>query len=178
MKMKKQAMDRAHRLGQTKPVVVYRIISHASIEDKMFRVQVFKQGLCKTALGKENQQRYFNTGDMKTLFSKLDDETGSTLQLLNCDDSSEKVEQQLVNDCGEVSETNAFWSESGLHGFADYSDLFTVFLFYFRTRRTLLLRVNKSTISLFPKKSKSVNSHSHSCINFQVKVIKIISSTQ
>ncbi|CAD7941358.1 unnamed protein product [Amoebophrya sp. A25] len=119
-----QAMDRAHRLGQTKDVVVYRVISHASIEDKMFRVQVFKQGLCKTALGRENQQRYFNTNDMKALFSKLEDETGSTLQLLNCENDSEKVEAQLVQDCGELADDNPFWKSSCLHGFADYSDLF------------------------------------------------------
>ncbi|CAD7956167.1 unnamed protein product [Amoebophrya sp. A120] len=68
-----QAMDRAHRLGQTKEVVVYRVISHSTIEDKMFRVQVFKQGLCKTALGRENQQRYFNTDELKTLFTPIED---------------------------------------------------------------------------------------------------------
>eukprot|EP00392_Amoebophrya_sp_AT5.2_P002731 g2736.t1 len=122
-----QAMDRAHRLGQKKEVVVYRIISHATIEDKMFRVQVFKQGLCKTALGKENQQRYFNTDELKTLFTKLEDESSSTLKLLDCEEDSDKVCQTLIDDVGELEEDNKFWTSAGLRGFADYSELFQGF---------------------------------------------------
>jgi SNF2 family DNA or RNA helicase len=30
-----QAADRCHRVGQTKPVVVYRLVGHAALEDKV-----------------------------------------------------------------------------------------------------------------------------------------------
>ena len=45
-----QAVDRAYRIGQTREVRVYRLITSGFIEDKMFRLQVFKMGLTKTAL--------------------------------------------------------------------------------------------------------------------------------
>lgn len=37
-----QAIDRAHRLGQTRTVNVYRLITKASIEEKVMRYQKFK----------------------------------------------------------------------------------------------------------------------------------------
>ena len=35
-----QAVDRVHRIGQKKDVVIYRLIGAGAIEDKMFRLQV------------------------------------------------------------------------------------------------------------------------------------------
>eukprot|EP00494_Astrolonche_serrata_P022655 UN22912 len=40
-----QAVDRAYRLGQTKNVVVYRLVTCETIEDKIYRRQVSKKGL-------------------------------------------------------------------------------------------------------------------------------------
>lgn len=37
-----QAVDRAYRIGQTKDVVTYRLITCGTIEEKMYRLQVFK----------------------------------------------------------------------------------------------------------------------------------------
>lgn len=37
-----QAIDRAHRLGQTKTVNVYRLITQGSIEEKVMQLQNFK----------------------------------------------------------------------------------------------------------------------------------------
>eukprot|EP00438_Fugacium_kawagutii_P009113 Skav217851 [mRNA] locus=scaffold3024:144681:145115:+ [translate_table: standard] len=76
-----QAIDRVHRIGQKqeagpalvglcrfcdehKPdklpeVVVYRLIGSGAIEDKMFRLQIFKGGLSKTFMEHEQQVRFF-----------------------------------------------------------------------------------------------------------------------
>eukprot|EP00923_Selenidium_pygospionis_P046360 GHVN01079939.1.p1 GENE.GHVN01079939.1~~GHVN01079939.1.p1 ORF type:complete len:1023 (-),score=243.51 GHVN01079939.1:38-3052(-) len=64
-----QAVDRAYRMGQTRDVVVYRLISAGAIEEHMYRIQIFKSGLTKTALECEDQIRYFTLEDLRKMFS-------------------------------------------------------------------------------------------------------------
>ncbi len=42
--MEAQAIDRAHRIGQTQPVFVHRLIAEDSIEEKMLELQARKKG--------------------------------------------------------------------------------------------------------------------------------------
>lgn len=67
-------MDRAYRIGQTRNVVVYRLISCGTIEEKIYRKQVFKGMLSKTATdktegsSKETYKRYFTHQELRQLF--------------------------------------------------------------------------------------------------------------
>lgn len=45
-------MDRVHRIGQTKPVRVVRMVSANSVEDRILEIQERKQALGKGALRK------------------------------------------------------------------------------------------------------------------------------
>ncbi|CAN0458572.1 unnamed protein product, partial [Ectocarpus sp. 12 AP-2014] len=47
-----QAMDRVHRIGQTKPVRVVRMVSADSVEDRILEIQEAKEALGKGALRK------------------------------------------------------------------------------------------------------------------------------
>jgi len=40
-----QATDRAHRIGQTRPVTVYRLLTHGTVEEKVVRMQAGKREL-------------------------------------------------------------------------------------------------------------------------------------
>ncbi|KAL9939416.1 hypothetical protein V8E36_001233 [Tilletia maclaganii] len=54
-----QAQDRAYRIGQTRDVDVYRLIGSGSLEERIFRRQIFKQQLANLAYGEEKQDRHF-----------------------------------------------------------------------------------------------------------------------
>ncbi|MGJ8672297.1 SNF2-related protein [Rubritalea sp.] len=50
-----QATDRAYRIGQTKPVSVYKLIARGTVEEKILKLQDKKRGLIGAAIGDESQ---------------------------------------------------------------------------------------------------------------------------
>ena len=53
-----QAMDRAHRIGQTKTVNVYRLICSDTIEEKIMRLQSIKMEMSKAIVKSDNSTMY------------------------------------------------------------------------------------------------------------------------
>ncbi len=64
-----QARERAWRLGQTKPVTIYRLITAGTIEEKIYHRQLWKQYLTSRVLNDPKQSRFFKTTDLFDLFS-------------------------------------------------------------------------------------------------------------
>ena len=52
-----QAVDRAYRIGQRRHVLVYRLITSGTVEEKIYRRQVFKGGLAKVTMNDTNPTR-------------------------------------------------------------------------------------------------------------------------
>ena len=65
-----QAQDRAYRIGQTKPVTVYRLISQGTIEEKILQRQALKQTLADEVIdGEEEGFRNLDPADLVSLFT-------------------------------------------------------------------------------------------------------------
>ncbi|XP_029296448.1 DNA excision repair protein ERCC-6-like [Cottoperca gobio] len=76
-----QAVDRAYRIGQSENVVIYRLITCGTVEEKIYRRQVFKDSLIRQNTGdKKNPFRYFSKQELKELFL-LEDTRSSSTQL-------------------------------------------------------------------------------------------------
>lgn len=74
-----QARERAWRIGQTKDVTVYRLITRGTIEEKVYHRQIYKHFLTNKILKNPQQRRFFKARDMKDLFILNDDrDNGST----------------------------------------------------------------------------------------------------
>ncbi|KVH94289.1 Helicase, C-terminal [Cynara cardunculus var. scolymus] len=74
-----KARERAWRIGQTKDVTVYRLITRGTIEEKVYHRQIYKHFLTNKILKNPQQRRFFKARDMKDLFTLNDDrENGST----------------------------------------------------------------------------------------------------
>ena len=47
-----QAADRAHRIGQTKPVIIHKLVTKDTVEEKIIALQNKKRHLAESVIGK------------------------------------------------------------------------------------------------------------------------------
>ena len=59
---------RAYRMGQTKPVFVYRLIATGTMENFVYDRQVNKAQLAKSVVDDTNVTRLFSSRDLQALF--------------------------------------------------------------------------------------------------------------
>ncbi len=65
-----QAIDRAHRIGQTKQVFAYRLIARDTIEEKVLQLQATKRDLAAAIIGEDNSLiRNLKREDLEVLLS-------------------------------------------------------------------------------------------------------------
>lgn len=72
-----QATDRAHRIGQTKPVSVYRLLTHGTVESKILKRAQQKCVVQQSVLSGQKQD-YFKPSEIKDFL--LDDEEKESLK--------------------------------------------------------------------------------------------------
>lgn len=66
--MDEQATDRAHRIGQTKPVTIYRLVTRGTVEEKIVRRAQQKQNVQSTVYGDS-----FKVKDVQLMLAEGDD---------------------------------------------------------------------------------------------------------
>ena len=64
-----QALERSYRIGQKREVAVYRLICMGTIEEKMYKKQIFKQFLSNKIIQDPEQRRLFGPSTLFDLFS-------------------------------------------------------------------------------------------------------------
>lgn len=65
-----QASDRAHRMGQTRPVTIYRFIAKNTIEDKILALHEHKRDLANTLLEGSDDINHVSAEDMMALLQE------------------------------------------------------------------------------------------------------------
>uniref|UniRef100_A0A8C6K1Y3 DNA excision repair protein ERCC-6-like n=1 Tax=Melopsittacus undulatus TaxID=13146 RepID=A0A8C6K1Y3_MELUD len=92
-----QAVDRAYRIGQKENVVIYRLITCGTVEEKIYRRQVFKDSLIRQTTGdKKNPFRYFSKQELRELFTLEDTRTSATqIQLQSLHATQRQTDLQL-----------------------------------------------------------------------------------
>ena len=68
-----QARERAWRIGQSKNVAIYRLITKGTIDEKVYHRQLYKQFLTNKVLQDPKQRKFFSAKQLGNLFS-LDEE--------------------------------------------------------------------------------------------------------
>lgn len=65
-----QAIGRAYRIGQTREVTVFRMITAGTVEEKMYERQLYKDGIRRVVLTTGDEvQRYFQRSELSKMFN-------------------------------------------------------------------------------------------------------------
>ncbi|XP_050166743.1 DNA excision repair protein ERCC-6-like [Myiozetetes cayanensis] len=115
-----QAVDRAYRIGQKENVVIYRLITCGTVEEKIYRRQVFKDSLIRQTTGdKKNPFRYFTKQELRELFTLEDTRTSVTqVQLQSLHATQRKSDTQL-------DEHIAYLHSLAMFGISDHDLIYT-----------------------------------------------------
>jgi superfamily II DNA or RNA helicase len=66
--VEQQAADRAHRIGQDRPVFIYRLVASDTVEERILALQERKRALADAALGEAGRAASLTRDDLLTLF--------------------------------------------------------------------------------------------------------------
>ena len=64
-----QAIDRTHRIGQTRTVIAYRLLTLGTLEEKIWELQQRKAALARDVLGEDGFARTLTRGDLQYLLT-------------------------------------------------------------------------------------------------------------
>lgn len=65
-----QASDRAHRIGQTRPVTIYRLVAENTIEEKIIRLHATKRNLAESLLEGSDQSAKLSLSELVALIKE------------------------------------------------------------------------------------------------------------
>lgn len=113
-----QAVDRCYRIGQRRPVEVYRFIAAGTVEEKMYEKQIFKDGIRRvvTTSAGSNTHRYFDKYELSKLFQLSKVGECPVLQKLE--------EQNRIGDVHFSTQKNFFEAHEGVIGLSSHDAVY------------------------------------------------------
>ncbi|KAL5566846.1 hypothetical protein UlMin_030010 [Ulmus minor] len=99
-----QAIYRAWRYGQKKPVFAYRLMAHGTMEEKIYKRQVTKEGLAARVVDRQQVHRTISKEEMLHLFEFGDDDP-DTLILLD-QENGHADDQNMSAEAGKLPKQN------------------------------------------------------------------------
>ena len=95
-----QAKERSWRIGQTKNVTIYRLLTSGTIEEKIYQRQIFKTYLTNKILKDPKQSRFFKSNQLLDLFTytpgyKNCTETGSIFSSFDVEITKKDVKRKV-----------------------------------------------------------------------------------
>jgi TATA-binding protein-associated factor len=111
-----QAMDRAHRIGQTRVVNVYRLITKNTIEEKIMSLQKFKLGIANTVVNIENSSlSSMGTEQLMNMFNKEEEnkESGAVKHT----SGGKLTLNKLIENMSELWDENQYENEYNIDNF-------------------------------------------------------------
>ncbi|XP_052191334.1 protein CHROMATIN REMODELING 20 [Diospyros lotus] len=94
-----QAIYRVWRYGQTKPVFAYRLMAHGTMEEKIYKRQVTKEGLAARVVDRQQVHRTISKEEMLHLFDFGDDENLDSLPE-HGEDNGHATKQSMAGEIG------------------------------------------------------------------------------
>lgn len=119
-------MDRAHRIGQTRVVNVYRLITKQTIEEKIMSLQRFKLGIANSVVNIENSslssmgtEQIMNMFDREAAASAAPNNTNKSANTAAgaATTSGGGVYQKLLENIGEIWDESQYENEFNLDNF-------------------------------------------------------------
>lgn len=118
-------MDRAHRIGQTRVVNVYRLITKQTIEEKIMSLQRFKLGIANSVVNIENSS--LSSMGTEQIMNMFDREAAAASAVTTHANKSAAgasgattgggVYQKLLENIGEIWDESQYENEFNLDNF-------------------------------------------------------------
>lgn len=116
-----QAMDRAHRIGTTRTVNVYRLITKGTLEEKIMGLQKFKINIANSVVNKENQSfQTMDTTQLLDLFNYTDPTRDNSSTSSGNDEMVEgapKGMKNILESLGQLWDESQYTEEYNLDNF-------------------------------------------------------------
>ena len=104
-----QAIDRAHRIGQTRQVCVYRLIMQDTLEEKIMNLQRFKENLARSLVqSKDTSVEAASQMELTDLLQSFQEHSAFAQNEQNMNNKKKMVEDRMLSNIEDIWQGGKF----------------------------------------------------------------------